>query len=276
MKFIFLLFICCLALTANAHTYLTFVHNKTTTPTEGQYILPYLDKRISPVWDPMDQQLLCRTDNMNIADTEIATFIAGQNISIEWHESNPEDRAISPSHKGPCLAYLSPLEKNGKGPVWFKIHEEGLHVDECLWCTEKVILNKGKYEIPIPKDIKSGEYLLRTEVIALQMANKPYGVEDYGAEYFPNCAQINIIGGTGTSNPRGYEIPGIYKKDDKGILIDLFDGFDSYDMPGPPLYSKDQLPVVVNQEKNTPPLVNLAAKKPCTKRRRRLRKKQNV
>ncbi len=36
------------------------------------------------------------------------------------------------------------------------------------------------------------------------------------------CAQISVTGGTGTAKPTTYSIPGIYKANDPGLLIDIY------------------------------------------------------
>lgn len=54
------------------------------------------------------------------------------------------------------------------------------------------------------------------------------------------CAQINVVGGTGTSVPaKTYSIPGIYKANDPGILINIYSMTPSskYTIPGPPLFT---------------------------------------
>ena len=54
------------------------------------------------------------------------------------------------------------------------------------------------------------------------------------------CAQINIVGGTGTSVPaKTYSIPGIYKANDPGILVNIYSMTTSskYVIPGPPLFT---------------------------------------
>ena len=59
------------------------------------------------------------------------------------------------------------------------------------------------YNYYIPKNLKAGNYLLRTEVINLQ--NKP-------AQFFPNCAQITVTG-EGTAFPEKdwlVSFPGAY------------------------------------------------------------------
>lgn len=53
------------------------------------------------------------------------------------------------------------------------------------------------------------------------------------------CAQINVVGGSGTASPQTYSIPGIYKANDPGILINIYSMTTSskYTIPGPPLFT---------------------------------------
>ncbi|KAJ4349188.1 hypothetical protein N0V85_009714 [Neurospora sp. IMI 360204] len=56
-----------------------------------------------------------------------------------------------------------------------------------------------------------------------------------GAQLYMECAQINIVGGTGTASPSTYSIPGIYKANDPGLLVNIYSmGTNSaYTIPGP-------------------------------------------
>ncbi|KAJ1922861.1 hypothetical protein LPJ71_001053 [Coemansia sp. S17] len=121
---------------------------------------------------------------------------------------------------------------------------------------------------------------MRTEVIALHEGDRPFGKDSKaGAEFFPNCAHINIVGDTPASliTPITYEIPGIYDKMDKGITFNLYSKYSSYPIPGPPMYNdKSQAggsPVMVSSQENntTIPTINNGNKpnrKPCIKKRR--------
>jgi hypothetical protein len=53
------------------------------------------------------------------------------------------------------------------------------------------------------------------------------------------CAQINVTGGTASSSPATYSIPGIYKATDPGLLINIYSMTPSstYTIPGKPLFS---------------------------------------
>lgn len=59
--------------------------------------------------------------------------------------------------------------------------------------------------IRIPECIEPGQYLLRAEMIAL------HGASNYpGAQFYMECAQINVVGGTGAKTPSTVSFPGAY------------------------------------------------------------------
>ncbi|KAJ2822350.1 hypothetical protein FBU31_004620 [Coemansia sp. 'formosensis'] len=214
---------------------------------------------------------------MDKASTKILTLTAGVKFGLEFHEGDTDNtRFIEGAHRGPGLIYLAPLDSNGEGDVWFKIFEKGYDPKTKKFYTEELMKTGGKMEFTIPTDIKGGEYLMRTEFIALHTADKEYkpSSKGDGAEFFPNCAQINLIS-DGTLEPKGYPIPGIYKTNDPGILFNLWDKYDSYKIPGPPLYSEDSgttpPPKVVKPPAgNEPPPnnPNPSGKKPCHRKKR--------
>lgn len=68
--------------------------------------------------------------------------------------------------------------------------------------------------VTIPSNIVPGNYLLRSELISLQLA-----VSVGGAEFYPACIQLSI-GGSGTGAPQSSEVcqfPGCYSDTDPGI-----------------------------------------------------------
>lgn len=66
-------------------------------------------------------------------------------------------------------------------------------------------------------------------MIALHAAGSSKGVQLY-----MECAQINISGGSATKTPTTYSLPGIYKQDDPGLLINIYsmDKNSQYVIPG--------------------------------------------
>ncbi|KAJ2745359.1 hypothetical protein GGI20_002245 [Coemansia sp. BCRC 34301] len=254
----------------NAHTYLFRLNVNGTDTKRGQYIRPYRESTVnSPVKDPKDKDLRCRTDKMSRDSAEIVTIVAGEEFGLEFHEGDEDDTIfIEKEHRGPGMIYLAPMESNGEGAVWFKIFEKGYDVEKKLFYTQEMMASKGKMKFTIPEDIPGGEYLMRTEFIALHTADTEYkGNKGDGAEYFPNCAQINLIS-KGTAKPKGHEIPGIYKTDDPGIFFHLWDDdLTKYIIPGPPMYTEElEEGDTVPQEEDQKPV-----KKPCVRKTKRKR-----
>jgi len=157
----------------------------------------------------------------------------GSKVTLQWHYEmglSNDNFIIDPSHKGPCIVYMAKSE-TGSGNVWFKIFEEGYNTVTKQFCVDRMRANGGKFEVTIPTDITPGNYLFRGELIALHE-----GHELGGAQPYVGCAEITV-GGSGTKNPTGYAIPGIYSANDPGIFFDIYSGrITNYPIPGPPLY----------------------------------------
>jgi len=91
----------------------------------------------------------------------------------------------------------------------------------------------GNYNVTLPDNLAPGGYLIRNEIIGLQNAMAPGG-----AEFFPSCTQLRIIGNdTGVPGPNDtVPIPGAYNATDPGILFDAYtDPNTPYVFPGPPI-----------------------------------------
>jgi hypothetical protein len=85
--------------------------------------------------------------------------------------------------------------------------------------------------VTLPDDVSPGGYLVRHEIIALQLA-----VSVGGAEFYPSCTQI-LVGGskTGTSD-QTVSFPGAYSDNDPGIYDpNVYDQGSAYVFPGPPV-----------------------------------------
>lgn len=68
---------------------------------------------------------------------------------------------------------------------WFKVFEDGWAAankgagDNDYWGTKDMNDCCGKVDVPLPKDLASGDYLLRAEVIALHTASSSGGAQLY-------------------------------------------------------------------------------------------------
>ncbi|KAJ1901377.1 hypothetical protein LPJ66_000838 [Kickxella alabastrina] len=227
-----------LASVANAHTYLSKLNIAGTQYDEGVCIRPYPSNRNFPVKDPSSSDMTCGVGGLSSTAAKTCPVAAGSKITVEWHHDNASDSddVIDITHMGPCLVYMAPLSSNGKGDVWFKVFEDGYDASSNQWCVNKIRANHGKLDITIPSDIKAGDYLLRTEVIALHESDTDYASNSArGSQYYPNCAQVSVTG-SGAAVPVGHAIPGIYKTNSPGIIFDLYSSYNSYPIPGPAVY----------------------------------------
>ncbi|GAB1317562.1 hypothetical protein MFIFM68171_07772 [Madurella fahalii] len=225
------------ATAASAHTiFVQLEADGKTYPVSHAIRTPSYD---GPITNVNSNDLACNGGpNPTMKSNEIITVTAGTTVKAVWRHtltSGPSN-VMDASHKGPTLAYLkkvsNALTDTGIGGGWFKIQEDGYNGGN--WGTTKVINNAGLHYIDIPSCIPNGQYLLRAEMIALHGAGS-----SGGAQLYMECAQINIVGGSGTANPKTYNIPGIYKSNDPGILINIYSMSPSskYTIPGPPLFT---------------------------------------
>jgi hypothetical protein len=95
-----------------------------------------------------------------------------------------------------------------------------------------------EYKTPnatVPKTTPDGEYLLRVEHIALHMA-----MQANKAQFYLSCTQVRITGGgSGTPGPL-VALPGAYKSNDPGILVNLNsiqNAPETYQPPGPAVWT---------------------------------------
>jgi hypothetical protein len=180
-----------------------------------------------PVADFTTKDIVC---NGNASPAALVAEVqAGAEITFYW-DTWPE------SHKGPVMTYLANCGNDCRivdpaALFYFKIDHAGFEDGE--WISDKIIANNLSYTITIPEDIARGNYLIRHELLALHLAT-----DDLGAQFYPMCANLKISG-SGTINPPGVRFPGAYKKDDPGILVNIYNDIETYTIPGPAPYNSD-------------------------------------
>ena len=132
---------------------------------------------------------------------------------------------------------------------WFKIQQLGMK-DASTWYLASVgaftslihfislKLSSAAGEVAnssIPNNLAPGDYLIRHEIIALQLA-----VSVGGAEFYPSCSQLRV-GGDQTGAPRSSDLvslPGAYSDTDPGIYTpNVYNPGFTYTFPGPPIAS---------------------------------------
>ncbi|KAE8448586.1 hypothetical protein EG329_009011 [Mollisiaceae sp. DMI_Dod_QoI] len=132
--------------------------------------------------------------------------------------------SIDPSHKGPCAVYMKYVQTptvNADGDSWFKIWDQGYDTTSSQWCTEKLIANNGLISVTLPNNLAGGYYFVRTELLALQNADKT----PPDSQFYVGCAQI-FLGPPKTSDgvipQETVSIPGYLQPDDPSVNFNVY------------------------------------------------------
>ncbi|KAF8300473.1 hypothetical protein DL93DRAFT_2188177 [Clavulina sp. PMI_390] len=199
-----------------------------------------------PVTDVTSNSIICNGDPNPLVTPYSSTVInvpAGATVGAQWDHvlqpngwtsSDPAD-PIDPGHLGPVMAYMAKVpdatQTDVTGLKWFKIWEDGF--DGTNWGVTRLVAEHGNQTFTIPSCIEPGNYFLRAEIIALHAASSYPG-----AQFYMECAQINVVGSTGTATPSTVSFPGAYSGTDPGILINIYyPTVTSYTIPGPTVFT---------------------------------------
>ncbi|KAF4151058.1 hypothetical protein CNMCM6936_004648 [Aspergillus lentulus] len=204
----------------------SLIVNGTPTP-EFKYVR-FNTNNINPLLDLNSIDLRCNEGGLASGpQTETAVVQAGSTVGFTL------SNAIG--HIGPMLVYMAkapgdPSNFDGAGEVWFKIHEWG--ADFSTGSINWPQLGLMSYSFQLPPSLPNGSYLLRIEHIGVHNAANPNS-----AQFFVNCAQIQVTGG-GNGNPGPLvTIPGLYSNEDPGIHFNnYYPPPKSYIIPGPPVW----------------------------------------
>ncbi|KAK4113186.1 lytic polysaccharide monooxygenase [Canariomyces notabilis] len=101
------------------------------------------------------------------------------------------------------------------------------------WVTDDLIKDNFRWTFQVPKDLKSGMYVLRHEIIALHSAWDVEGVQAY-----PQCINLNVTDGGSTEITGGESATTFYTQGEPGLHINVYNGFNEggYPFPGPALW----------------------------------------
>jgi hypothetical protein len=155
----------------------------------------------NPIEQPRNQAIICNSPGTPAQRS--ATVPAGSQIKAHWNQYT--------HNVGPLIIWMAECPGscdtwNAKNGRWFKIDEQGLlsgTVGKGNWGSGSMIAKNLTWPIRIPKSLKAGNYLLRTETVAMH-STVP--------QFYPNCAHLKITG-SGTSSPGAQyiaKIPGVY------------------------------------------------------------------
>ncbi|KAF8888544.1 endoglucanase II [Infundibulicybe gibba] len=183
----------------------------------------------APVTDVTSADFRCYTSETGATATTI-NVAAGSQIGFQC------DNTIY--HPGVINVYMAKASNGnaaafaGDGAVWFKVYQISASTNGGTAFTFPA-QNLPGVTFTVPKNLPSGQYLVRVEAIALHSAST-FG----GAQFYIACGQINVTGG-GSGNPGPLvSIPGVYTGREPGIMLNIYYPIPAtYTQPGPAVWS---------------------------------------
>lgn len=155
----------------------------------------------------------------------IAKVAAGGNVDFVW-PGWPHDVSSVFTYVASCGGNCAQADKATL--KWVKIDQAGYDGE---WAGRKLMDNDFTWTTKVPATLAAGNYVFRNEIINLHS-----GIEQNGAQLYPQCVNIEITG-SGTDTPAGVLGVELYKPDDAGILFDPYVDNIDYPFPGPAIYS---------------------------------------
>ncbi|KAF2111560.1 glycosyl hydrolase family 61-domain-containing protein [Lophiotrema nucula] len=186
----------------------------------------------SPLQNVNSTDMRCNSGGASGLSTQTYTIKAGDEVGFGVAETF--------GHPGPQQVYLSKApglasEYDGSGD-WAKLYSLTTSANNSVgaadgvlkWATNKMTTFRFK----LPSDVPPGEYLLRSEGLALHAAHKANC-----AQFYVSCAQIKVEGeGKGELAPT-MKFPGGYQWNSPGVLIpEFWSKITNYTAPGPKLW----------------------------------------
>jgi len=184
---------------------------------------------------------------------------AGEPVKFTWHHEGTcgaGEEGWDCSHHGWTATYMAPCNGDCKNVdktelEFFKIHQSALidyrkgryssggdpQGEVGYWGTDAIFYDNGNTQsVTIPKEIPSGNYVLRTEVVSIHN-NGPVS----NRQFWPQAFNIKVTGGDDSQKvPAGKKGTELYHSSDKLLQWDLYwhkAGETIQDAPGPRLAS---------------------------------------
>ncbi|KAL5119703.1 hypothetical protein ACEQ8H_002309 [Pleosporales sp. CAS-2024a] len=176
-----------------------------------------------------------------------AVVRAGETLRLNWWEPGPWPS----NHKGPVIDYLAPChgrchQADATQLRFVKIAHAGWinnSIAEGYWAADQLRLQNSSWDVRIPAFLSPGEYVLRTEIIALHQAFLAVGNganSSIGAEFYPQCLNLQVTGNGTASVTGGVDARKLYTGAEPGIAYRTLHNSSEhadYVIPGPALWS---------------------------------------
>lgn len=176
-------------------------------------------------------EMACGVDG-DMANPTTCPVVAGDQISLEhrmWPDAS-QPGAIDVSHKGNTAIYMKKVNSDNHevtGNGWFKIYWDGYDSTTGEWGTDHMNANNGLVTTTVPADLTAGNYLIRSEVLALQEVGDP--------QFYVGCAQVQLSG-TGSAIPSNTaNIPGYIDMSTPAMNVNIYESF-TFGEFGPQVY----------------------------------------
>jgi hypothetical protein len=208
----------------------------------GQFAIRGIND-INPVKGTSNPDMLCGHGAHPAA--LVADASPGSKVEFSWKNG---EGGTWVHNTGPVITYMASCGDSGcanfdgTGAEFFKIGELGRKPDgdgRTWFMNDLTTGPEATLSVTLPTDLPAGEYLVRHELIAMQL-----GMSPGGAEFYPACLQIRLAAPSrsGSALPSGDQVvnfPGGYSDEDPGILdTHVYDGPSyEYIFPGPALVS---------------------------------------
>lgn len=195
-------------------------------------------------WQPIYGDKINHPDIIAHADADPSPYSAdvdaGSDVTFHWHHEGScgeGEEGWDCSHHGWTSTYLAPCEgdcsKVDKTSLkFFKIHESALidyrpgrysegapQGQTGYWGTDAIFYDNGNQQsVTIPKEIPSGPYVLRTEVVSIHNNG-----DVSQRQFWPQAFNINVQGGDDSASvPEGKLGTEIYSDSDALLQWDLY------------------------------------------------------
>jgi cellulase len=165
---------------------------------------------------------------------------AGEKVTFTWHHDGScggGEEGWDCSHHGWTATYLAPCKGDCKDVVktnldFFKIHESALidyrdgrfsqgskQAQTGYWGTDAIFYDNGnKQSVTIPKEIPSGNYVLRTEVVSIHNNG-----DVSQRQFWPQAFNIKVTGGDDSAQmPPGKKGTELYHATDPLLQWNLY------------------------------------------------------
>ncbi|KAJ7624822.1 glycosyl hydrolase family 61-domain-containing protein [Roridomyces roridus] len=188
---------------------------------------------LNPQTDVTTSDIRCY-DSAQSGTASTVTVAAGSTVgfTVSGNPSNLYHAGVLNVYMAKAPSGTDVASWDGSGTVWFKVYQISAVTDGGSTITFPTT-GLSEINFTIPPSLPSGQYLIRTEHIAIHSASY-YG----GAQFYIACAQVDVTGGgSGTPGPL-VAFPGAYTGNEPGILINIYYPIPTtYVQPGPAVWT---------------------------------------